>query len=262
MVPAFTARGQQIVSRGYQEVGHSTVVDKGGAALQNAVIRQNRAPAGDTMDIALYYAPITCALAPYITLTEAGATFEVRPLNFRQGQHTSPEYLKINPKHKVPLLIVDGRILSESVAIQTWIARTFPQARLLPADPWQELQAISLMSWCSGGIHPFLARINSPPRVCDVAATEASVTRLAAANLAELFKIADDLLAGREYFFDHFTAPDAHFFWCQRRARQFELDFSGFRHCTAHFERMLQRPSVQKVLAFEKSVQDEFAKAA
>ena len=67
----------------------------------------------------------------------------------------------------------------------------------------------------------------------------------------ELFKIADDLLAGREFFFDHFTAPDAHFFWCQRRARQFELDLSGFKHCTAHFERMMQRPSVQKLLAFE-----------
>jgi glutathione S-transferase len=67
------------------------------------------------MEIALYYAPITCALAPYITLTEAGAKFEVRALNFRKGQHTSPDYLKINPKHKVPLLIVDGRVLSESV---------------------------------------------------------------------------------------------------------------------------------------------------
>jgi glutathione S-transferase len=87
------------------------------------------------MEIALYYAPITCALAPYITLTEAGAKFEVRPLNFRKGQHTSPEYLKINPKHKVPLLIVDGKVLSESVAIQIWIARTFPQTKLLPADP-------------------------------------------------------------------------------------------------------------------------------
>ncbi len=86
------------------------------------------------MEIALYYAPNTCALAPYITLTEAGAKFEVRPLNFRKGQNMSPEYLKINPKHKVPLLIVDGRILSESVAIQTWIARTFPQAKLLPAE--------------------------------------------------------------------------------------------------------------------------------
>ena len=93
------------------------------------------------------------------------------------GQHTSPEYLKINPKHKVPLLIVDGKVLSESVAIQTWIARTFPQAKLLPADPWQELQAISLMSWCSGGIHPFLARINSPPRVCDVPGAEESVKK-------------------------------------------------------------------------------------
>ena len=89
------------------------------------------------MEISLYYAPITCALAPDITSREAGAKFEVRPLNFRKGQHTSAEYLKINPKHKVPLLIVDGRVLSESVAIQTWIARTFPQAKSLPADPWQ-----------------------------------------------------------------------------------------------------------------------------
>jgi Glutathione S-transferase, N-terminal domain len=65
---------------------------------------------GAPMEIALYYAPVTCALAPYITLTEAGAKFEVRPLNFRKGQHTSPEYLKINPKHKVPLLLVDGKV--------------------------------------------------------------------------------------------------------------------------------------------------------
>ena len=179
------------------------------------------------MEIALYYAPITCALAPYVTLTEAGAKFDVRPLNFGKGQHNSPEYLSINPKHKVPLLIVDGKVLTESIAIQTWIARTFPQASLLPADPWLELQAISLMSWCSGGIHPFLTRINAPLRVCDVPGTEESVKRLAAANLMELFKIADDLLSGRQFFFDHFTAPDAHFFWCQRRAKQFGLDLIG-----------------------------------
>ncbi len=86
--------------------------------------------------------------------------------------------------------------------------------------------------------------------------------KLAVANLTELFKIADDLLASRDFFFDHFTAPDAHFFWCQRRARQFEIDLSGFRNCIAHFERMEMRSSVQKLLAFEKSVQDDFAKAA
>jgi glutathione S-transferase len=214
------------------------------------------------MEIALYYAPITCALAPYITLTEAGAKFEVRPLDLKRAQQTSPEYLKINPKHKVPLLIVDGRVLSESAAIQIWIARTFPQAKLLPADPWQELQAISLMSWCSSGIHPYLSRINSPSSVCDVPGAEPSVKKIATENVIELLKIADDLLAGRDYFFDHFTAPDAHFYWCQRRVRQFGIEVADFKNCVAHFERVQNRPSVQKLLTFEKSVQEEFAKAA
>ena len=67
---------------------------------------------------------------------------------------------------------------------------------------------------------------------------------------------------GREFFFDHFTAADAHFFWCMRRATQFGLDFAPYKNCSAHFARMTNRPSVQKLLAFEKSVQEQFAKAA
>ena len=133
---------------------------------------------------------------------------------------------------------------------------------MLPADPWQELQAISLMSWCSGGIHPFLARINSPPRVCDAPGTDESVKKLAAANLMELFKIADNLLAGRE--FSSTTSPRP------MRISSGVSDEGGNSTsicqssdiARTHFERMMQRPSVQKLLAFEKSVQADFAKAA
>lgn len=211
------------------------------------------------MEILLYYAPNTCALAPYVTLTEANATFDVRPLNFRKGQQKSADYLRLNPKHKVPLLVIDGQPLSESVAIQIWIARNFPQARLLPSDPWQELKAISVLAWCSSGMHPYLSRINSPARVCDLPGSEESVLLSAKELLFENYKFADDMLAGREYFFDHFTAADAHFFWCIRRGLQFDLNLSEFPNCSAHFERMKGRPSVQKVLAFEKSVQAQFA---
>ena len=146
--------------------------------------------------------------------------------------------------------------------MQIWIARTFPQAKLLPSDPWQELKAVSLMSWCASGIHPFLSRINSPPKVCDVTGADESVRRLAKEVLFENYRIADDLLKGREYFFDHFTAADAHFFWCVRRGTQLDVDPAGFANCAAHFVRMQQRPSVQKALAFEKSVLEEFARAA
>ena len=214
------------------------------------------------MGIVLYYAPIACSLAPYITLTEAGADFTVETINMKKGQHKSPEYMKLNPKHKVPLLVVDGKTLSENVAIHSWVARTFPAAKLLPSDPWQELQAISLLSWCSSGIHPYLSRLNSPAAVCELPEAADSIRKIATQHLFENFALADKMLAGREYFFDHFTAPDALFFWCFRRATLFELDLSGFTNCMAHFERMKARPSVQKLLAFEASVQAEFAKAA
>jgi glutathione S-transferase len=75
-------------------------------------------------------------------------------------------------------------------------------------------------------------------------------------------KVMDDILAGREWFFGHFTACDAYFFWCFRRAVSFKLDLSGFGNCMAHFERMHERPSVQRVIAYEKQVQEAFARAA
>jgi glutathione S-transferase len=214
------------------------------------------------MEIILYYAPTTCALVPYVALTEARADFEVRRINMRKRDHMSADYLRINPKHKVPVLIVDGQPLSDNVAIQNWIARTFPAAKLMPGDPWQELKAISMLSWCSSGIHPHLARINSPPKFCDFSGSEESLRKLAAEQVFENFRIADAMLEGREYFFEHFTAVDAHFFWCFRRASQFELDLSEFKNCLAHFDRMTGRASVQKVFAFEKEVLADFAKAA
>jgi glutathione S-transferase len=214
------------------------------------------------MKIALYYAPNTCALAPYVTLTEAGADFEARPLNYRKREHFSPEYLKISPKHKVPTLVVDGKILSENVAIHQWVHRTFPNAKILPADPWDELQAISLHAWCASGIHPYLSRINNPGKVCDGPGASDSVVKLATDALFENFQIADDMLTRREYFFDHFTAPDAHFFWCCRRATQLGVGLSEFANVTAHFQRMQERPSVKKLLAYEKEVNEGFAKTA
>jgi glutathione S-transferase len=72
----------------------------------------------------------------------------------------------------------------------------------------------------------------------------------------------DQIWSWREYFFDHFTAPDAHFFWCCRRVTQLEVDLSSFSNVTAHFKRMQERPSVKKLLAYEKDMNEGFAKTA
>ncbi|MDP2239496.1 MAG: glutathione S-transferase family protein [Burkholderiales bacterium] len=214
------------------------------------------------MTLTLYYAPLTCALVPYVTLTEAGADFDVQNVNSRSGQLKTPEFLALNPKHKVPVLLIDGEPLTENIAIQIWIARQFPHARLLPEDPRLEIKAISLMAWFASTIHPHLTPNARPENYCDLPGSGDSVKRVANKMLFEDLAIADGLLAGREFFFDHFTAPDAYFFWCFRRALSFGLDLSRFTNCAAHFEHMQQRPSVKKVLAHEKQVQDAFARAA
>ncbi|HEU0290316.1 MAG TPA: glutathione S-transferase N-terminal domain-containing protein, partial [Burkholderiales bacterium] len=93
------------------------------------------------MKLTLYFAPMTCALVPFVTLTEAGARFDVRAINTRTGQNRTPDFLLLNPKHKVPVLVIDGEPLTENVALQIWIHRHFPNAKLLPADPKEEIRA-------------------------------------------------------------------------------------------------------------------------
>lgn len=66
------------------------------------------------MKLTLAYCPHACSLVPYILLTEAGAEFEPMPINLGKNQHNSPEYLRINPKAKVPTLIIDGEPLTET----------------------------------------------------------------------------------------------------------------------------------------------------
>lgn len=214
------------------------------------------------MKLTLYYGPTSCALVPYVTLTEAGAEFDVVTINLSKLHQHSPEYLRINPKHKLPALVIDGETLTENVAIQLWIARNFPQARLLPAGAMNEVRAISHMAWFASSILPSLAPNISPRRFCDIPGTEENVKQCARKLLRENYAIAEVLLDAREWFFDEFTAVDVYFYWCIRRAIQFAIDLSAFPSCLAHLERVKQRPSVQKVLAFEAQILAEFAKAA
>jgi glutathione S-transferase len=207
------------------------------------------------MKLKLFYAPVACSLVPLISLHEAGATFDIHPVSLKNGEQKSPEYLAVNPKGKVPALSVDGEILTENVAILTWLNSVFPAAKLLPSDPKQSIKALSLMGWCGSGMHPPLTRINGPLRFCDVPGTEAATRKLAVEEVIKNFKIADHLLEGREWLFDHWTSVDAYFFWVWRRFALFDIAIPSFPNYAAHGERMMKRASVQKAFAFEADVQ-------
>lgn len=94
-------------------------------------------------------------MAAHIALHEVGAEFEIRPLSFARREHREPAYLAINPEGKVPVLLVDGRPLTEVAGILFYLARRFPHAGLLPTDdPEAEARVVSWMSFLASTVHP------------------------------------------------------------------------------------------------------------
>src|SRR6185312_14098945 len=107
--------------------------------------------------LTLYFAPGSSSMAVHIALQEIGAPFAAQPVSSRGV--SSAEYLALNPEGKVPVLLVDGRPLSEVAAILFYLARRFPEAGLLPAhDIEAEAQAISWMSFIAATLHPARSR--------------------------------------------------------------------------------------------------------
>lgn len=210
------------------------------------------------MKLTLFYAPLTCALVPFVALTEAAADFEVRNFNTRANEHLTPEFLAANPKHKVPVLLIDGKPLTENVAIQLWISRTFPAAGLLPSDEMGEIEAVSLMAWIASTIHPHLTHFPRPENHCDQPGSSVGVRRVGERLLRKDFSIAAERLAGREWFFEKFTIVDAYFYWAFRRAGSFGIELSSFPNCLAHLDRVEARASVRKVLEHEKQALESF----
>jgi glutathione S-transferase len=214
------------------------------------------------MKLTLYYAPIACSLVPLVTLHESGAEFEVKPISLKNKQQHDVEYLRINPKAKVPVLVVDAEALTENVAILTWLANAFPARKLLPSDPKNSIKALSLMAWCASGLHPPLSRIFDPARFCNTPGSEENVRKLAIEEVIKNFRIVDGMLAGKEWMFDHWTAVDAYLFWVWRRFGIFKIEIPVFPDYAGHGERMIKRESVKRALAFEREVQVRAEKAA
>jgi glutathione S-transferase len=104
--------------------------------------------------LTLYFAPGASSMAPHIALFETVAPFEGRPVSFRKDENRTPEYLAINPLGQVPTLVIDGRPLTEVAAILFYLARTYPDARLLPDDAEGQAQVISWMSFIAATVHP------------------------------------------------------------------------------------------------------------
>jgi glutathione S-transferase len=151
-------------------------------------------------DLTLFFAPDTCARVSMIALEETEHPYKTELIAFMRGDHRSPCYLELNPKGKVPTLIVDGRVLTENVAILLWLAARFPEANLLPQyqDAFDKAQLVADLTYCASGLHPIVTRLRIPQYFCDIPGGELRVFEMAELAMRPNFAFIDRRLAERE----------------------------------------------------------------
>src|SRR3954468_4583639 len=185
--------------------------------------------------LTVYLAPGSSSMAVHIALHEIGVPFEARPMSFKNNDMRGPKFRAINPERKVPVLLIDGRPLTEVAAILFYLAKRFPDAELLPRDdPEAEAQALSWMSFCASSLHP--------------------ARRHGLDHAMGIYGIADRRL-GDGWAIGRYSMADIHLFrlyW--RLANSMHPPPETFPNLTAHYQRMMARPAVQRTIELETAI--------
>jgi len=202
--------------------------------------------------LVLYYWPGASSVIPHIALEEIGAPYERALVNLAKGEHKSDAYLKINRRGKVPALSIDGDILTENVAILTYLAKQFPYARLLPSKLAEESRCLSLIAWFASSVHPTFAHIIRPERFASDVAAQLNIRDTARKTFWAQCEEINGLLAEKEWMLgEQYTVADPYAFFFYDLGARIKLPMRELAAYTAFSERILQRPAVRKIRALE-----------
>lgn len=201
----------------------------------------------------LYYSPNACSIGIHILLEEIGVPFDVEAINVRAGEQFSPSFRAVNPKGKVPALVGDdGKLHTEFGAIAFWLARSFPNAHLVPNNVESATKAHALLDYMVASIHMrgFALMIAAPKFVSDPAAQDelrAMGRKVATEGLATL----SAELGAQDYLLGDFSIADAALFYLVHWAAAFDVATPD--NLSQFYARMKMRPAVQRVFTREQS---------
>lgn len=210
----------------------------GGSSIGNAMLK-------------LYYTPGTCALASHIALAEAGADYALQKVDFKTNQQNSSDYLAINPKGRVPALITDRGVLTETPALLAYIAQSFPQAKLAPLDDafaFAEVQSFN--SYLCSTVHVAHAHRVRGSRWASEESSFADMKRKVPETVGGCFALIERaMFRGPWVMGGQYTICDPYLFTIAQWLAGDSVDIKAFPKIADHFDRMSERPAVKKALA-------------
>jgi glutathione S-transferase len=204
------------------------------------------------MSTKLYYAPGACSLASHIALEEVGLPYETQKMNLAEGDQRKPEYLKLNPRGRVPTLVVDGEVITENTGILTYLGGGHPEAGIWPKKTLDQARLVSTMAWLSNTVHTTYAHLIRAERYADDEAARESIRAKARGAYEGYLQEIDRLLEGHKWSIaNQYTVVDGYLLVFYRWANRNKFPVTSLKNYSALMQRVLARPAVKKVMADE-----------
>ncbi len=201
----------------------------------------------------LYYAAHTCALASHIALEDAGAEYSTVRISFAAEEQRKPEYLAINPKARVPALVTEKGILTETPAMLAFIAQSFPAAHLAPLDdPFAFAEVQAFNNYLCATLHVAHAHRMRGYRWADDPAAIEAMKRKVPDSVGSCFELIEQkMLRGPWVMGDRYTICDPYLFTIAQWMEGDGVDPARFPKLRDHRTRMSERAAVRKAIAEE-----------
>jgi glutathione S-transferase len=203
----------------------------------------------------LYYAAHTCSLATHIALEDAGADYSTVRIDFTTNQQRSSDYLKVNPKARVPALVTDRGVLTETPAMLAFVAQSFAAARLAPLDdPFAFAEVQAFNSYLCSTLHVAHAHRMRGYRWVDAddKASIAAMQRKVPESVTACFELLErGMLKGPWVMGEHYTVCDPYLFTLAQWMEADGVDLGRIPKVVDHRRRMSERPAVLRAIAQE-----------
>ncbi|KAA0699815.1 glutathione S-transferase family protein [Neorhizobium sp. P12A] len=205
--------------------------------------------------LTLYYSPGACSLASLIALEESGLAFEAKRVDFSKAEQQSPEYLRLNPKGRVPVLIAEKGAISETPAILAYVAQIAKSARLAPLDDLFEFALMqSFNNYLCATVHVNHAHGRRGYRWTDDEAARETMKAKVPQTMGEsLGLIETSMLRGPWVMGKDYSVADAYLFTMFGWAKGDGVDLDRLPKLGEHRARMLERPAVQRAREIERA---------
>lgn len=183
------------------------------------------------------------------TLQELGVAFEAVTVDLLAGEHRSPEFLKINPAGKLPVLIDGDMTLTESVAIAVYLAEKYPEKGLMPREPQLRARLNQWLLFTATELEQPLWRIARHTNLYPKDKRLPAEIELARSDFAAMAKLLDEHMRGRAFVLgDRVSVGDFVLAYTLDWAQLVKL-LDGLPHLEAYVGRMYARPQAPMHIA-------------